>query len=411
MIFKIVQTFVSKVLTALLAFMLVVVTARYGGSLVRGEISLFITNQAVIVLFASIIGGPSIVYLTSKVNMKYLFVLSYIWSFFTSVLVSLIILFFGFVSNDMYFFLLAVSFFSCLFSVNNNFLLGFQKINAFNLMNILQVLIAFIIVCYYFLFKENSGLYEYVISILISYTLLFFFNLLYLILIKKENKNKEDRDWRYYFNIGFTAQLSNLVQFLNYRLSYYFIALFLSENDLGLFSTCVIMTESIWLISSSLATVGYSKISAEKDPQLSKNIILQLFRLNIVLTLLPVLILAIIPDRFYTYLLGNDFHDMKGIISIMLTGAFVLSVHRIMATYFSGIGKFYINNIAALIGLVCNSIFLYFLLSNYQLMGVAIASALTYSMIFVYSFYNFRGITGVNWKDLKFRKADLDIAF
>jgi O-antigen/teichoic acid export membrane protein len=411
MIFKIAQTFISKALAAVLSFMLVIVTARYGGSAVRGEISLFITNQAVIILFASIVGGPSIVYLTSKVNIRSLFILSYLWAMLSCLAVSLIILYAGFVSYDLYIFLLAISIFSCLFSVNNHFLLGFQKINAFNLMNILQVLITFIVVCYFFLWKENAGIYEYVISLLISYSILFLISLVYLLSIKKDSEGKEDKSWVSYFKTGFTAQLSNLIQFLNYRLSYYFIVLFLSENDLGLFSTCVIISESIWLISGSLATVGYSKISSEKDPRLAGKIILQLFRLNILLTLLPILILVFIPDRFYTYLLGKDFHDMKPVISIMLIGAFIVSVHRIMATYFSGTGKFYINNIASFTGLICNILFLYFFLLNYQLTGAALASTLTYSGIFIYSFYNFRKLTHINLADLKFKREDLEIAF
>jgi O-antigen/teichoic acid export membrane protein len=408
-IFKIAQTFFSKVLIALLSLMLMVVTARYGGVVVRGEISLYITNQAVIMLFASIVGGPSIVYLTSKVNTRHLFILSYLWTLISCVIVSLIILYTGFVSYDLYFFLLATSAFYSLFSVNTYFLLGLKKIGAFNMMNILQALIAFIIVCYFFLWKKNAGLFEYIISLLISYVVLFIFSLLYFLAIKKENRDKEDRRWNYYFNTGFTAQLSNLIQFLNYRLSYYFIALLLSENDLGLFSTCVIITESIWLISSSLATVGYSKISSEKDPQAARKIIFQLFRLNFILTLLPVLVLAFIPDDFYTYLLGKDFHDMKAIVLLMLSGAFILSVQRIMSTYFSGTGKFYINNIASFIGLICNGGLLYFFLLNYQLIGAAIASTLTYLVIFIYGFYNFKKVTDICWPDLKFKKEDLEI--
>ena len=410
MIFKIAQTFISKAFAALLTFMLVVVTARYGGAAIRGAISLFITNLAVTTLFASIVGGPSIVYLSSKVKIGSLFTLAYLWALFMCIMVSLIILYTGFVSYELYFFLLATSIFSCLFSINTFFLLGFKKISAFNLLNILQVLITFIAVCYFFVWKGNAGIYEYVISLLVSYMVLLLLSLLCLFFVKMDSEDKEDKSWLYYFNTGFTAQLSNLIQFLNYRLSYYFIALFLSENDLGLFSTCVILTESIWLISSSLATVGFSKISSEKDPLHARTIILQLFRLNILLTLLPILVLASIPDGFYTFLLGKDFHDMKTIILVMLAGAFILSVQRIMSAYFSGTGKFYINNIAALTGLACNGAFLYFFLLNYQLLGMAVASSLTYFVIFIYGFYNFRKITQFHWADLKFKKEDLKTA-
>jgi O-antigen/teichoic acid export membrane protein len=411
MIVKILQTFVSKAVTAILSLLLVVVTARYGGTVIRGEISLFITNQAVVMLLASIVGGPSIVYLTSKVNTRSLFLLSYLWASFTSLFVSLLILLTGFVSYDLFWFLLAVSLLSSLFSVNTHFFLGYQKINAFNLMNILQALITFMLVSYFFFLKGDGGIYEYIISLLISYIVLWLCSIFYLVFLTKENASKEYKTWYYYFKTGFKAQLSNLIQFFNYRLSYYFIALMLSKKDLGLFSTCVIITESIWLISNSLATVGFSRISSEKDPEISKRIIFQLFRLNILLTLIPVLILAVIPDRFYTLLLGKDFHDMKTIVSIMLAGSFILSVQRIISTYFSGTGKFYLNNIAAFIGLICNGIALYYFLPKYQLTGVAIVSILTYTIIFVYGFYNFIKMTGMSHLDLKFKREDLNIAF
>ena len=410
MIYKIAQTFVSKVLTALLSFLLVIITARYGGSVVRGEISLFVTNQAVIMLFASIIGGPSIIYLSSKVNTGSLFVLSYIWSLAMALLISLVILYLGFVSYEYFYFLLVISILSCLFSVNTHFLLGLQKINVFNMLTIFQVLVLFISTVYFFIVKGNSDLYYYVISMTISYGILFLASLFYLLTIKKDDQKRENKNWTYYLKTGATAQFSNIIQFLNYRLSYYYIALLLSEENLGLFSTCVILTEATWLISSSLATVGYTKISAEKDNEASKKIAFQLFRLNIILTLVPVLILALIPDSYYLLIFGKDFQNIRGIILIMLAGAFMISMQRIMSTYFSGIGKFHINNWAALLGLAFNTVLLYLLLSNYQLTGVAIASTITYLVIFSFSFYNFRSITGIRLADLKPDKTDFDLA-
>ncbi|HSZ25104.1 MAG TPA: polysaccharide biosynthesis C-terminal domain-containing protein [Cytophagaceae bacterium] len=409
MVFKIIQTFASKVLIALFSFLLLILTARYGGSAVRGEISLFLTNQTIIMLLASIIGGPSIVYLTTKVNTGYLFTLSYIWALTMALIVSLILLWMGLVSYHDYYFLLVIAILSCLLSINTHFLLGFQKISLFNFINISQVAIVFLLVFYYFVLQAKTGLHEYLISLTASYSILFLLSFFYVNVLKKENAIQENKNWWYYLKTGFSAQFSNLIQFLNYRLSYYFIALFLSEEKLGLFSTCVILSESIWLISSSLSTVGYTKISAEKNNTVAKEISFQLLRLNILITFFPVFVLALIPNKLYTDVLGNDFQNIRSIVLIMLIGIFAISIQRIISAYFSGIGKFHINNTASLIGLVFNSTFLYLFLKNYQLKGVALASTLAYLLIFGYSFYKFRKITGIQWKDMKPRKSDFEI--
>ncbi|MFL5731440.1 MAG: polysaccharide biosynthesis C-terminal domain-containing protein [Cytophagaceae bacterium] len=411
MILKIAQTFLAKVLASFISMMLVIITARYGGTAVRGEISLFVTNQTIIMLFAGIIGGPALVYLTSKVNAGSLFIVSYLWALLSTILLSLLILFLGFVPSNLYFLLFIVSLLSSFFSVNTSLLLGFQKINIFNSMNVLQVLITGMVVSYYFWWNEQSTVYEYIISLLISYGSLWLIRLIYVWTMIASHKNSERRSLLYYLKTGFAAQFSNLVQFLNYRLSYYFIALFLSENNLGLFSTCVILSESVWLISQSLAMVGFSKISAEKDPLMARSIVLQLFRLNILLTLIPVLLLLVIPDDLYTFVFGKDFKGMKSIVSIMLTGAFVISVQRIMSAYFSGTGRFRINNISVLIGLIFNAVLLYILLIKYQLAGVAFASTITYTGIFMYGFYRFRALTGLRWEDLVFKKEDFRLTF
>src|ERR1700752_3343640 len=68
MLRKIIQTIFSKGIISIINFLVVLITARYLGSDGRGTISIMFLNITVILLFNDIIGGSSLVYLTSKRN-------------------------------------------------------------------------------------------------------------------------------------------------------------------------------------------------------------------------------------------------------------------------------------------------------------------------------------------------------
>ncbi len=66
------------------------------------------------------------------------------------------------------------------------------------------------------------------------------------------------------FNYGWKTQLSAFIQFLNYRLSYYFLEYFKGIASVGVFSVGVAFSEAIWMVSRSLSVIIYSDVVTVK---------------------------------------------------------------------------------------------------------------------------------------------------
>src|SRR5688572_7666686 len=77
---KILHTFTSRVGIAGLNFLIVILTAQNLGAAGRGEISLFVANIALVLLFTSILGGTGLTYLTPRTNIYQLVLPAYVWS-------------------------------------------------------------------------------------------------------------------------------------------------------------------------------------------------------------------------------------------------------------------------------------------------------------------------------------------
>jgi hypothetical protein len=90
MLGKILQTIFSKGIISIINFLVVLITARYLGADGRGQISIMFLNITVILLFNDIVGGSSLVYLTSKRNPYSLFLPALCTGIFTGLLFPLL---------------------------------------------------------------------------------------------------------------------------------------------------------------------------------------------------------------------------------------------------------------------------------------------------------------------------------
>src|SRR6478735_5901449 len=73
-------TFASKFLLALLNFVTIILSTRLLGAEGRGEISFFVTNMSLVLLFTGLIGGSSLVYLAPRHNFFRFLIPSYFWA-------------------------------------------------------------------------------------------------------------------------------------------------------------------------------------------------------------------------------------------------------------------------------------------------------------------------------------------
>jgi len=133
---KIIQTIFSKGIISIINFLVVLLTAQFLGAEGRGEISMMFLNITVILMFNDIIGGSSLVYLTSKRNPYTLFLPAISIGLFTAMIFPFLFNFYFHFGKIELIYFIGLTLLSNLSSIFNYFLTGFEKIKQNNLANI-----------------------------------------------------------------------------------------------------------------------------------------------------------------------------------------------------------------------------------------------------------------------------------
>jgi O-antigen/teichoic acid export membrane protein len=188
---------------------------------------------------------------------------------------------------------------------------------------------------------------------------------------------------------GTYNEFNYLIQFLNYRLSYYFIAKMAGLAELGVFSVVVSISEAVWIISRSMSAIHFSNVINSDDQQKSRRETIVFARQSFIVSLLVLSIVVLIPRSLYQLIFGNEFGDVKKFIILLLPGIIAIAVSNLFGHYFSGRGKLKILRNKSIIGLIATIAFLPILLYKYQLTGVCISLNISYLLSSLYLWFIF----------------------
>jgi len=216
---------------------------------------------------------------------------------------------------------------------------------------------------------------------------------------------------------GFVIQIANFAQLLNYRLNYYIIELCSGRQPLGLFDLGTKLSEAIWILPKSMATVQYSKISnCENDKVYAQKLTLAFLKLAFIFSLVATSILLCVPSQWIGWIFGFEFVESKPVIIALAFGIITLSCNIILSHYFSGFGKYKINTIASVIGLIITAgLGLSFVQSFTEMpymkviVSIAAIASFSYSASFVFTFICFLKDTHLKFKDFKINKSDFQL--
>jgi O-antigen/teichoic acid export membrane protein len=408
MLKKILSTFSTNVATAGLNFLLFMLTAKLLGAQGRGEISLFVTNIALVILFCNLVGGAALIYLSSRYNTFQLALPSYVFAIVTAIATSFSLIWAGQTLPVFENHLIATSVLSGLTSVNMMLMLGKEKVLKYNIVTVLQGAILFTGFASMALLYTDLKVEYYIwatyaafISSLLLSTLWIWPDL------KKIQWTGFTATLQILVKTSATAQFSNIISFLNYRLSYYFLNHFEDTKAIGIFSTGMALSEAVWLVSRSIALVQYSRISNTEDGEYAKQLSFNLVKLSFWASVACILPLALMPSSFFTLLFGPEFGMVKMVILSLCTGIIAISTSTIFSHYFSGTGKYYINNYASLTGLLITIPAGLLLIPVYGMLGAGFAASLSYLAVATFLYITFRRHTGFHINKILLTRADL----
>jgi len=412
---KIVGTIGTRVLTALLAFTTWTLNAHYLGPEKVGTISLIIFSVAIIQLFTNFVAGASLIYLTPRKGIYILFIPAYVWSVVLTLLTAFILQLIGILSPIIeiipagYFwqvlFLALVMSFS---SANNMLLLGLEKVKAYNFLSLIQVVVLFFILLFMLFGVRLLDVMAYYWAIFISNGLAVAIGLVLLYpSFKKVPLTHMKELLLEILRFGTFVQFANIFQTMNYRLSLKFVDHYISRGAVGVLSLGMQLAEGMWLISRSIATVQYSRLSNEMNYDYSVRLTLTLAKITWIVTAVAILLLLAVPNFVFVFLFTTGFGEVKLVIASLALGIVALSVSMIFSGFFSSINKPYHNTIGSAVGLIFTIGLGLWLIPIYGIMGAGISATVSYTCVTLYQFFIFSRMTKLTARDFILTKNEI----
>ena len=189
---------------------------------------------------------------------------------------------------------------------------------------------------------------------------------------------------------GISNEFNYLLQFLNYRLSYYFIVSILGLAQLGIFSVAVAITEAVWITSRSMSAVHFSNVINSDDQLKNRNEASAFARQSFIISNILLAAAIIVPDNIYLMIFGEEFSGIKKFILYMSPGIVAIAVSNLYGHYFAGEGQLNILRNKSLIGLAISLVMLPVLVKRYQLIGACISLDVSYILSSLYLWIQFR---------------------
>ncbi len=406
MLKKILLTIGTKVITAIVALLVLSINAKTFGPEGVGTIGLIILSVSLLQLANNFIGGSTIVFLYPRYPSTWLFVYSYLWAFLVSG-IGFMVLSTGFLIPIEYVLhVVLLNFIYSIYSTHASVLLGREKITSFNVLHLLQfVMLIAGLLTFIFVFSFTSVI-AYIYSLYFSYSLLMLISI-FLVFKNIRLKKHAPNLLKEMYLLGRFGLGAGLLQLISTRLPYYFIEVYTGRAILGVFVSATQLMEGIKLISSSVGTIQYSKVSNIKEIDQAKALTIKLIKLLTLSILLILIVLLMIPESVYILFLSEKFEGVKAVLYILAPGIWALSISVLFSHFFSGIGKIRYNMISSGISAVIVLISLLILITPYGVKGAAIATSIAYIGATVFQAVVFFRKYKVSYRNLFIKKADL----
>ncbi len=410
MLKKILGTAGTRLVTAVITFVIVIINARVLGSEGVGEIALIVLGIAIILLISNFVGGGALVYLIPRHNAFLLIVPSYLWAVFSAAGGAYLLNVMHLIPQKFAVHVFLLSLLQALSAVNLTFLLGKEKIKEYNLISVLQffVLISSLATLFYVAGKKEVMSYVHALYLAFG-TSLFISFFLIVRFVKPQKLTGLPEVMKQILKYGSYVQIANILQLMNYRLSYYIIESYIGKSGLGIFDVGNKMSEGVWLMGKSVSMVQYSRISNTRSQERNIELTLRFLKFVFVSTVLMLLVLLLLPPSFFSFLFGKDFTGLELIIRSLAPGILSMSLSMILSHYFSGTGKHYHNTISSGTGLVFTVIFGFTLIPAMGIIGAGITASISYTVSMLYQMTVFVRITKTPVKSLLINKTDLEL--
>ena len=334
MLGKIINTFGTRLISAILNLLIAIIISRFLGPEGKGEQGLIVTTIAYILVFANLMGGGAIVFLTPKFHYAHILLPAYVWTVITGVIFFGVLSLFSLVDTGFVVHICILAVISAFAAVNSSLLIGKEKIGSSNFVALVQPLVVTAGLVFFFFMLEELTIWSYITSLYIAFGTSFLISLFYL---SKFGGRFSVAGWPGYMEVirkmiryGVLNQLAHIFQLLSFRMSYYWLKQIYSEAEVGVYSNGTSLVESIWLISRSISMVQYARIANTNDKAYAQRLTVNLTVAGFVASLVLLLILVFLPPDLFVWIYGSGFGEIGSVIQSLAPGVLFFNVPLLM---------------------------------------------------------------------------------
>lgn len=378
MLKRIFFTFQASFLVAILTLILTLVTTRFLGAYGRGYISIIATYLGIIQLITGIIGPGTLPYLLRRFNYSSIFSLAILWSATVSILTTFFLNRIGFLDNNISTVFILNAFTGSIFLLNVRMLISAKKLKWYNILIVIQPII--ILICLFAFGVNDFDTKDFFYYQFISYSVGVFTS--GLILKDKIFLGFTLTELKALlisaFSLGAFNQFSSFTQLLNYRFSFFFLEKLSGLRSVGIFSIILSFANVIWLFATTAGNLIGDEMNKSVDNKKSGIALIDKYlKLSLIISFVFIFICIITPSSFYVYLLNDDFKEINYYLLMFSPAIFIFSIAKVLAFYFSSLGKVKINFLSSAMGMIPTALGFWFV-KFFDLNGVIISTTLSF---------------------------------
>lgn len=198
---------------------------------------------------------------------------------------------------------------------------------------------------------------------------------------------------------GARTYVGGLVNYAVLRIDAFILNAYSGNADVGRYTMAVTVSEKVWLIDSSVGHATMPEVVARERTEAAR-MLAATNRSIILLVGIAGAALFILAPQVIGLLYGEDFLPAASALRLLVPGVIAYASGRILLQYYSGqLGRPGVGSAVSAASAVLAIALYLWLIPPYGMAGAAIASSITYVMVFVTSVALFRHATGVSLRD------------
>lgn len=372
----------TRVLIAAGQLLVAALAAQLLGLAEVGRMSLLVLGITFIMLANNVMGGGALVYLEPRHGTRTLRLITGAWAALVCGVAAVIVEPLGLVPAGLGTHAAALAFLEALGTVQLNLLLGRQRFELFNGLQLIRTLVL-VTVFAALLHYEGPDFHDFLLALYASNgaTLAISAGLL---ARAPGQRTDEVSAIGAMLRQGIPAQAANGLQLLNYRLSYFFVQRFHGAAALGLWSISTQLAESAWLAPKSLGTVLYAHVSNLTDAERQRDLTLSVLKLSVGLALLAALFLMALPNAVFIWFFGPEATGIGALVLALTPGLLAMAASQALSHYLSGVGLVRHNAVGSGLAALATVALGYWLIPGLGTMGAALTASAAYCLSCAY---------------------------